>query len=229
MAVAYENEVAVPVDSLTLDGELQVPENARGVVLFAHGSGSSRFSPRNQFVARTLREAGVGTLLFDLLTREEETIDSFTRHLRFDIPLLAQRLVGACRWLQTLDVVRGLGLGLFGSSTGGGAALVAAAQLGAAVRAVVSRGGRPDLASAWLPKVKCPTLLLVGELDSVVIGLNREADAQMTCVREVRLVPEATHLFEEPGALEDVANQAAQWFARYLPDRAGMMEEEVRR
>ena len=218
MAVQFEIEVVIPVGgAVTLDGELQVPENAKGLVLFEHGSGSSRLSPRNQFVARALREAGLGTLLFDLLTREEETIDSFTRHLRFDIPLLAERLVGAHQWIATVDLARNLGVGFFGSSTGGGAALVAAAQLGLKVGAVVSRGGRPDLASAWLPKVKSPTLLLVGELDNIVIGLNRNAMERMTCERELRLIPQATHLFEEPGTLETVAAQAAEWFNRHLP------------
>jgi len=216
MAVQFENEVIVPVGSVTLDGELQIPQNAHGLVLFAHGSGSSRLSPRNQFVARVLREAGLGTLLFDLLTREEEVIDSFTRHLRFDIPLLAERLVGALRWVGSVDAARGLRIGYFGASTGGGAALVAAAQTGDAVGAIVSRGGRPDLASAWLPKVKCPTLLLVGELDPVVIELNRTALDRMTCLRELRLVPNATHLFEEPGTLDYVAREAAGWFSQYL-------------
>jgi pimeloyl-ACP methyl ester carboxylesterase len=216
MAVQFENEVIVPAGAVSLDGELQIPQNARGVVLFAHGSGSSRLSPRNQFVAKILREAGLGTLLFDLLTREEEVIDSFTRHLRFDIALLAERLVGATRWLATVDAARGLQAGYFGASTGGGAALVAAAQLGEKVGAVVSRGGRPDLASAWLPRVKSPALLLVGELDPVVIDLNRAAMERMTCVTEIRLIPDATHLFEEPGTLERVAHGAAEWFTRYL-------------
>ncbi|MEI6351609.1 MAG: dienelactone hydrolase family protein [Verrucomicrobiota bacterium] len=216
MAVQSEQEVIIPLGKLALDGELQIPRNARGIVLFAHGSGSSRLSPRNQFVARILREAGVGTLLFDLLTREEEVIDSFTRHLRFDIALLAERLVGTARWLETVNEARGLKPGFFGSSTGGGAALVAAAQLGDAVGAVVSRGGRPDLASAWLPKVKCPTLLLVGELDEVVIELNQSALGRLTCPKELQLIPGATHLFEEPGTLESVAHRAAEWFTRYL-------------
>ena len=216
MAVQSEQEVIIPLGKLSLDGELQIPKDARGIVLFAHGSGSSRLSPRNQFVARILREAGVGTLLFDLLTREEEVIDSFTRHLRFDIALLAERLVGTARWLESVNEAKGLKIGFFGSSTGGGAALVAAAQLGEAVGAVVSRGGRPDLASAWLPKVKCPTLLLVGELDEVVIELNQSALDRLTCPKELRLIPDATHLFEEPGALENVAHQAAEWFTRHL-------------
>jgi len=216
MAVQFENEVVMPVGDVTLEGELQIPPNASGVVLFAHGSGSSRLSPRNQFVARMLREAGLGTLLFDLLTREEEVIDSFTRHLRFDIVLLAERLVAATRWLEAVDAARGLRLGYFGSSTGGGAALMAAAQMGDKIGAVVSRGGRPDLASAWLPKVKSPTLLLVGELDTVVIGLNRVAMSRMTCPTQLRLIPDATHLFEEPGTLEAVAHEAAGWFNEHL-------------
>jgi len=216
MAVQFENEVLMPVGDVTLDGELQIPREAVGIVLFAHGSGSSRHSPRNQYVARVLHDAGVGTLLFDLLTREEEVIDSFTRHLRFDIVLLAERLVSATGWLANVDAARGLRVGYFGSSTGGGAALMAAAKLGDKVGAVVSRGGRPDLASAWLPKVKSPTLLLVGELDTVVIGLNREAMRRMTCPTELRLIPDATHLFEEPGALETVAHEAANWFHTYL-------------
>ncbi|MEI6561891.1 MAG: dienelactone hydrolase family protein [Verrucomicrobiota bacterium] len=222
MAVQFENEILIPVRGVTLDGELQIPPKATGLVLFAHGSGSSRLSPRNQFVARMLREAGLGTLLFDLLTREEEMIDSFTRHLRFDIVLLCERLVAATHWLENVDAARGLRMGYFGSSTGGGAALMAAAQLGENIGAVVSRGGRPDLASAWLPKVKSPTLLLVGELDTVVIGLNRDAMSRMTCPTELRLIPDATHLFEEPGALEAVAHEAASWFHEHLsPKRDG--------
>jgi putative phosphoribosyl transferase len=217
MAVQFENEVLIPLGDVTLDGELQIPQNAVGLVLFAHGSGSSRLSPRNQFVAKVLRDAGLGTLLFDLLTREEEVIDSFTRHLRFDIPLLAERLIAATDWARTLDNAKGLRVGYFGSSTGGGAALVAAAKVGERVGAIVSRGGRPDLASGWLSKVKSPTLLLVGELDNVVIELNREAMDHMTCPVEMRLINDATHLFEEPGTLEAVAHAAAEWFGRYLP------------
>jgi len=216
MAVQFENEVVIPVGGVTLEGDLQIPPNATGMVLFAHGSGSSRFSPRNQYVARILREAGLGTLLFDLLTREEEAIDSFTRHLRFDIVLLAERLADVTRWIGGVDAARGLPVGYFGSSTGGGAALMAAARLGEQVGAVVSRGGRPDLASAWLPQVKSPTLLLVGERDTVVLGLNREALRRMTCPTEIRLIPGATHLFEEPGTLELVAHEAATWFQTHL-------------
>lgn len=216
MAVRFENEVVIPVGDATLDGELQIPQKAVGIVLFAHGSGSSRLSPRNQYVARVLRDAGLGTLLFDLLTREEEVIDSFTRHLRFDIVLLAERLVAATRWIQTVDAASGLKVGYFGSSTGGGAALMAAAKLGDQIGAVVSRGGRPDLARAWLTKVKSPTLLLVGELDTVVIDLNREAMSHMSAPTELRLIPDATHLFEEPGTLETVAHEAAGWFKDHL-------------
>ena len=216
MAVRFENEVVIPVGDATLDGELQIPQQAAGIVLFAHGSGSSRLSPRNQYVARVLRDAGLGTLLFDLLTREEEVIDSFTRHLRFDIVLLAERLVAATHWIQTVDAASGLKVGYFGSSTGGGAALMAAAKLGDQIGAVVSRGGRPDLASAWLPKVKSPTLLLVGELDTVVVDLNRTAMSRMSAPTELRLIPDATHLFEEPGALETVAHEAAGWFREHL-------------
>ena len=216
MAVQFENEVVIPVGDATLDGELQIPQKAVGMVLFAHGSGSSRLSPRNQYVARVLHDAGLGTLLFDLLTRDEEVIDSFTRHLRFDIVLLAERLVTATRWIQSVDAASGLKIGYFGSSTGGGAALMAAAKLGDEIGAVVSRGGRPDLASAWLPKVKSPTLLLVGELDTVVIDLNRIAMNRMSAPTELRLIPDATHLFEEPGALETVAHEAAGWFKDHL-------------
>jgi len=221
MAVQFENEILMPVGGVTLDGELQIPPNATGLVLFAHGSGSSRLSPRNQFVARMLREAGLGTLLFDLLTREEEIIDSFTRHLRFDMVLLCERLVAATRWVESVDAAHGLCVGYFGSSTGGGAALMAAAKLGESIGAVVSRGGRPDLASAWLPKVKSPTLLLVGELDTIVIDLNRDAMRRMTCPTELRLIPDATHLFEEPGALEAVAHEAASWFHDHLSPQPG--------
>lgn len=216
MAVQFEHDVLIPVGGTTLEGELQIPPHAVGLVLFAHGSGSSRFSPRNQFVARILRDAGLGTLLFDLLTREEEAIDSFTRHLRFDIPFLAERLAAATLWVGGVEAARGLRPGFFGSSTGGGAALMAAAKLGDRVGAVVSRGGRPDLASAWLPKVQCPTLLLVGELDKVVVALNRDAMARMHSPVELRLIPGATHLFEEPGTLEAVAHEAAEWFKTRL-------------
>lgn len=209
-------EVRIAAGSAVLHGELLVPRDASGIVLFAHGSGSSRFSPRNQYVARVIREAGVGTLLFDLLTREEEAIDMQTRHLRFEIPLLAQRLVDVTHWLEWTDETNHLRPGYFGSSTGGGAALVAAAGLAEKVGAVVSRGGRPDLASDALPLVKAPTLLIVGGLDYQVIEMNREALAQLRCEKKLEIVPRATHLFEEPGALEEVARLAADWFVRHL-------------
>ena len=186
-------------------------------MLFAHGSGSSRFSPRNRFVARMLRERRIATLLFDLLTRDEEAFDLKTAALRFDTGLLAKRLVDATRWLDRLDDVYGLRVGYFGASTGGGAALVAAAELGDEIGAVVSRGGRPDLAGEeTLRRVKSPTLLIVGEHDPVVLKLNEEAFRHLQCEKELVVVPGATHLFEEPGALEEVARLAGDWFARHL-------------
>jgi putative phosphoribosyl transferase len=206
----------IPSGQIMLEGELSVPVGATGVVLFAHGSGSSRHSPRNQFVARTIREAGVGTLLFDLLTQEEEAVDISTRHLRFDIGLLAGRLVDATNWIKREPDSRHLRVGYFGSSTGGGAALVAAASVGEEIGAVVSRGGRPDLAGDALPKVKSPTLLIVGGLDYPVIRMNEDAYSQLRCEKELKIVPGATHLFEEPGTLEEVANLAAAWFQRHL-------------
>lgn len=204
------------VGDVQLEGELIIPAGASGVVLFAHGSGSSRHSPRNQFVAKTIRQFGIGTLLFDLLTREEEAIDIQTRHLRFDIPLLAGRLVEATNWLKGESDTRDLRVGYFGASTGGGAALIAAAELGEAVGAVVSRGGRPDLAGKALPKVVSPTLLIVGERDEPVIEMNRRALAQMNCEKQLEIIPGATHLFEEPGALEEVARLAAEWFQEHF-------------
>jgi putative phosphoribosyl transferase len=186
------------------------------MVLFAHGSGSSRHSPRNQQVARTLRQAGLGTLLFDLLTAEEEASDMRTRHLRFNIELLAERLVDATKWILERYVTRPLRLGYFGSSTGAAAALVAAARLGAEVGAVVSRGGRPDLAGQALTEVRAPTLLIVGECDQAVVSLNEQALAKLRCPREMKIVPMATHLFEEPGAIEEVARLAREWFGKYL-------------
>lgn len=216
MKTAIKREVRIPSGSVSLDGELIVPEGSPGIALFAHGSGSSRHSPRNQFVARTIRESGIGTLLFDLLTREEESIDMVTRHLRFDINLLARRLVDATGWLAAQEETRHLRPGYFGASTGGGAALVAAAELGEEVYAVVSRGGRPDLAGEALARVKSPTLLIVGGRDEVVIGLNKQAYAQLQCHKELKIVQGATHLFEEPGALEQVARLASDWFSRFL-------------
>ncbi len=214
-------DVEIPAGNVRLDGELIIPEGATGIVLFAHGSGSSRHSPRNQFVARVIREGGIGTLLFDLLTREEESADIYTRHLRFDIRLLAERLMEATRWLEKDNDIQDLNVGYFGASTGGGAALVAAAELGADVKAVVSRGGRPDLAGAALPKVTAPTLLIAGERDEPVIEMNEAALAQLNCEKELKIVLNATHLFEEPGTLEEVARLATEWFKRHLSGESG--------
>ena len=211
----------IALDDACLQGILEGPGQADGVVVFAHGSGSGRMSPRNRFVAGMLQEAGFLTLLFDLLTAEEEAAERHTRHLRFDIALLARRLAGATRWLATRAGTRALPIGYFGASTGAAAALVAAAtadgQDGASIAAVVSRGGRPDLAGDALAQVRAPTLLIVGGDDTAVIELNRQALARMQCVRVLELVPGATHLFEEPGTLETAAQLAAAWFARYLP------------
>ena len=210
-----QSQVQIPVGKELLEGELAIPVSAAGVVLFAHGSGSSRNSPRNQFVARWLRERKLGTLLFDLLTPAEEVADAISAHLRFDIGLLADRLVSATRWLSR-KIPTGLPVGYFGASTGGAAALVAAAELGRDVAAVVSRGGRPDLAEEALPRVKAPTLLIVGGRDDVVIELNRTACDQLRCEKRLHIVPGATHLFEEPGALEEVAGEAASWFREHF-------------
>jgi putative phosphoribosyl transferase len=212
----WQRDVRLPAGETALHGTLHIPEDAYGIVVFAHGSGSSRFSPRNQYVARVIRDAGLGTLLFDLLTPEEETVDLRTRQLRFDIHLLATRLVDAATWIARTDEVRHLCIGYFGASTGGGAALVAAARLKHTIGAVVSRGGRPDLAGAALPHVVSPTLLIVGGRDTAVIQLNEAAYAQLRCKKALKIVPGATHLFEEPGTLEDVAQLAAQWFQQHL-------------
>ncbi len=208
--------IFVPVGSEKLAGELTIPTNAAGIVLFAHGSGSSRFSSRNQFVARTLGQHGLATLLIDLLTAEEEAVDRYTAQLRFDIPLLADRLVGIIDWLKRSPTTSALPVGLFGASTGGGAALIAAAVRPADVAAVVSRGGRPDLAGNALGKVRAPTLLIVGGDDVPVIAMNEDAMRQMRNEVRLEIVPNATHLFEEAGALERVAELAAEWFRRYL-------------
>ncbi len=225
MQARIQNEQVEPLQihsgSATLEGELIVPDAAHGIVLFAHGSGSSRHSPRNQLVARAIRDAGVATLLFDLLTREEEALDARTRHLRFDIGLLARRLADATRTIKARAPTARLQAGYFGASTGGGAALVAAAALGDEIGAVVSRGGRPDLAADALPRVKAPTLLIVGGLDVAVIKLNELAFARLTCKKELRIVPRATHLFEEAGTLEEVAMLAASWFRSYLSADSG--------
>jgi putative phosphoribosyl transferase len=210
---AGEHMVRVPVDEKTLDGNLTLPASPIGMVLFAHGSGSSRHSPRNRYVARVLNEAGLATLLVDLLTPEEEAVDSRTGHLRFNIELLAKRLLGAAEWLKQ---TRQLAIGYFGASTGAAAALVAAAERPELARAVVSRGGRPDLAGEALPRVQAPTLLIVGGNDFEVIELNRAALAQLRCEKQLIIVPGATHLFEEPNALEEVARLARVWFETYL-------------
>jgi putative phosphoribosyl transferase len=211
-----EHEVRVPLASVTLEGNLSVPEGARGVVPFAHGSGSGRHSPRNRYVAEELRRAGLGTLLIDLLTPDEEEIDLRTRQLRFDIGLLPQRLVETTDWLKGYSYTRNLRVGYFGASTGAGAALVAAVESPEEVGAIVSRGGRPDLAGKALARVRAPTLLIVGGNDAPVIEMNREAIGQMNVEKELEIVPGATHLFEEPGALEEVARLAADWFVRHL-------------
>jgi putative phosphoribosyl transferase len=210
------NEIQIPAGRAILAGSLIVPPNAAALVLFAHGSGSSRHSPRNQFVARTLSVAGLGTLLFDLLTPEEEALDVHTREHRFNISLLAERLIHATKWVAQQEQTRDLRIGYFGSSTGGAAALVAAAELSHDVGAVVSRGGRPDLAGDALPKVRAPTLLIVGGNDDIVIELNEMARNQMRCDVKLEIIPGATHLFEEPGALEKVARLASDWFGARL-------------
>lgn len=208
--------VTFPAGQVELEGELDLPLQANGIVLFVHGSGSGRNSPRNQFVAGMIRAAGLGTLLFDLLTADEEARDARDQSLRFNIPLLTRRLIGATQWLTTQPEARGLPLGYFGASTGAAAALVAAAELGAEIAAVVSRGGRPDLACASLSMVRSATLLIVGGLDEIVIGLNEKAYDMLRCEKEFRIVPGATHLFEEPGRLEQVGQLSAHWFAKHL-------------
>ena len=208
--------VQVPAGTVTLDGNLNLPEYAQAIVLFAHGSGSSRHSPRNRYVARVLNEAKLATLLIDLLTLHEEVIDTRTAHLRFDIDLLAERLVDATDWLTQFPDTKHLPIGYFGASTGAAAALAAAAVRPDVVGAVVSRGGRPDLAGSALPRVRAPTLLIVGGNDIQVIQLNREALAQLRCEKQLVIVPGATHLFEERGALDEVARLACDWFQRHL-------------
>jgi len=216
------SEVQIPAGRAVLAGNLAIPDGAVALVLFAHGSGSSRHSPRNQFVARTLKDAGLATLLFDLLTPEEEAIDMRTGDLRFNIGLLAERLVHATNWAKQQDETRDLRTGYFGSSTGGAAALVAAVDIPQDVDAIVSRGGRPDLAGDALPKVQAPSLLIVGGNDDIVIELNEMARDQMRCEVKLEIVAGATHLFEEPGALEKVAKLASDWFVSHIgPGSAG--------
>jgi putative phosphoribosyl transferase len=215
-AVYDDITVEVPAGRLQLEANLTVPLDAKGIVLFAHGSGSSRYSPRNRFVAQHLNNERLATLLLDLLTPAEEEVDARTAHLRFNIDLLAERLGQASDWVHANADLRELPIGYFGASTGAAAALVAAADRPNMVRAIVSRGGRPDLALPVLGRVTAPVLLIVGENDAPVIRLNRMALQEMLCYRELEIVPRATHLFEEPGALEQVARLAAQWFGRFL-------------
>jgi len=213
MTTKLEQLVHIPDGQVHIEGMLELPENAQGLVLFAHGSGSSRHSPRNNYVASVLREAGIGTLLMDLLTVQEDR----NYETRFDIPLLTRRLMAATNWAHAELSLNPLPIGYFGASTGAAAALQAAAEMGAAISAVVSRGGRPDLAGAHaLLRVACPTLLLVGGNDGMVIELNQHAYDQMSCHKKLSIIPGATHLFEEPGTLEDVAHQAAKWFVHHF-------------
>ena len=216
MTPSITQDVTIPAGRAALPGMLALPDGARGIVVFAHGSGSSRFSPRNQEVAAALRRSSLGTLLFDLLTADEAITDERTREHRFDIPLLGERLVAAVDWLRGQEGAKSLPVGTFGASTGAAAALIAAAERPEVVRAVVSRGGRPDLAGEALPRVRAPTLLIVGGRDEVVIGINEAARTRMRAVAELVIVPGATHLFEEPGAMEQVTHHADAWFRRYL-------------
>lgn len=211
-----QTEMKIPIGTVVVEGTLTLMPGTKGVVLFAHGSGSGRFSPRNQYVAKEFNRANIGTLLFDLLTKEEEEEDIVTAEYRFNIALLAKRLIGATEWLRKDPKTRKLAFGYFGASTGAAAALIAAAKLPTEIAAVVSRGGRPDLAGEYLPGVVAPTLLLVGGLDTEVIELNQEALDQMTAEKKLVIVPGATHLFEEPGTLEQVAKLSTEWFLRYL-------------
>jgi putative phosphoribosyl transferase len=211
-----DHAIRITLGGAALDGDLEVPAGARGIVVFAHGSGSSRMSPRNRQVAAELRRGGFGTLLFDLLTAAEDQIDQQTRELRFNIPLLAERLVGVTDWVTADRETRDLPMAYFGASTGSAAALMAASQRTGAVRAVVSRGGRPDLAAAALPDVKAPTLLIVGGYDLQVLRLNEDACAHLACEKKLVIVPKATHLFAEPGTLEAAAAAAREWYEAHL-------------
>ena len=211
-----ETTLKIPVGNVVVEGNLTIPSGAKGIVLFAHGSGSSRFSPRNQYVAKEFSKAKIGTLLFDLLTSKEEEQDMFTAEYRFNIDLLAERLIGATEWLRKDLREKRYAFGYFGASTGAAAALIGAAKLPNDISAVVSRGGRPDLAAEYLQQVVAPTLLLVGGLDTEVIKLNKQAMAQMTAEKKLIIIPGATHLFEEPGKLEEVAKASKDWFLNYL-------------
>ncbi len=216
MAEPPEKLVRIPIDGMMLEGILVLPKRPKGLVIFAHGSGSSRKSPRNNYVARELRAQGIGTLLFDLLSEEED----FVYENRFNIPLLAERLTAATRWAMKQPEAKGLRVGFFGSSTGSAAAIISASKLGKETGAIVSRGGRPDLAMSYLGMVKAPTLLIVGGNDDVVIDLNKQAFYNMRCEKEMEIIPGATHLFEEPGTLEAVAKLAARWFRKHLVAKA---------
>ena len=211
-----ESELRIRVGNVVVIGNLNLPAQAKSIVFFAHGSGSGRFSPRNQYVAKVFNKLKIATLLFDLLTIEEEQEDIITANYRFNIKLLADRLVGATKWLKNDPITRSLSFGYFGASTGAAAALIAAAKLPKYISALVSRGGRPDLAGDYLHDVVAPTLLLVGGWDTEVIELNRQAQSQMTNKNKLEIIPEATHLFEEAGSLEIVAKLSADWFLRYL-------------
>ena len=213
---ATADNVRISVGEATCEGDLRIPQRAAGLVIFAHGSGSSRFSARNRAVAAVLEEAGFATLLLDLLTPSEAAVDDITRKFRFDIEMLGRRVIGAVDWAHARDDLTQLPVAFFGASTGAAAALIAAAERPALTRAVISRGGRPDLAGAALPRVKAPTLLIVGGDDEPVIDLNREAMEQMKAPVRLEIVPGATHLFEEPGTLEAVSRLAADWCRRYL-------------
>ena len=216
MKARETNALTIPVGRVRLNGDLTIPANAQGVVLFAHGSGSSRLSPRNRYVAGMLQESGMATLLFDLLTPDEEKEDYFTGHLRFDIGLLAERLGMITRWFREENQQRDCELGYFGASTGAAAALISAAELEDHIQAVVSRGGRPDLAGDALARVKASTLFIVGSEDHVVIELNKQAYNELRCEKELKIIPGATHLFEERGALEQVARLASDWFLNHF-------------
>ncbi len=211
-----QHDISIPIDNIELKGILCIPNAAKGLVIFVHGSGSSRLSSRNQFVAHKLNAKNLGTLLFDLLTPEEEVIDNVTRELRFNINFLAKRLVKVTEWCRTQSQLKSLTYGYFGASTGAAAAIVAASALKHEISAIVSRGGRPDLAGATLSKIFAPTLLIIGGHDEVVIELNQQAFSQIKCLRKLEIVPGATHLFEEPGTLEEAAKLATKWFINYL-------------
>jgi putative phosphoribosyl transferase len=211
-----KNEVTIPTGKDAINGNLEVPRGATGIVLFAHGSGSSRFSPRNTYVARLMNKKGFATLLMDLLTAEEDAVDELTAEFRFNINLLATRLVDATTWLQKNPSTKNLSIGYFGASTGAAAALIAAAKIPDSIKAVVSRGGRPDLAADYLPQVKAPTLLIVGGDDTEVLEMNKDALRRMHSEKKLEIVPGATHLFEETGKLQEAAELAIKWFDKHL-------------